>query len=115
MPTLMDNQPQTPSLSHKNSPYQTSLNLRSRPRKSAFRIYKKRERESSKLTPKDSERSEDVPDKTETVSTDSKTLQLALKNLPTGIVFIDYADRARKLWREFNTVIKLLAQVQTDT
>jgi hypothetical protein len=38
-----------------------------------------------------------------------------LKNSPTGMVFIDYTDQARKLWREFNTVLELLAQAQTDT
>jgi hypothetical protein len=73
MPTLMGNQPQTPSLSHANLPYQTSLDLRLRPRKSVFGIWKKKDGGSSKPTPKSSERSEDAQDKTETVSTDSET------------------------------------------
>jgi hypothetical protein len=42
-------------------------------------------------------------------------LRLALKNLPTSTVFIDYADRARKLRRECNLVLEMLARAQTDT
>jgi hypothetical protein len=42
-------------------------------------------------------------------------LRLALENSPTSTVFIDYADRARKLQRECNLVLELLARAQTDT
>jgi hypothetical protein len=73
MPTLIGDQPQTLSSSHANSPYQTFLDLRSRPRRSTFGIEKKKDGGSSKLTPKGSERSEDAQDKTGTVLTNSGT------------------------------------------
>jgi hypothetical protein len=47
--------------------------LRSRPRRNAFEIWKKRDGRSSKPTPKDSERWQDAQGKTETVLTDSGT------------------------------------------
>jgi hypothetical protein len=45
----------------------------------------------------------------------SIALRIVLKNSPTGMVFIDFADRARKLQTEFNMVLEQLAQAQTDT
>jgi hypothetical protein len=45
----------------------------------------------------------------------SISLRIALKNSPTGTVFIDFADRARKLQTEFNMVLGQLARAQTDT
>jgi hypothetical protein len=81
MPTLMDDQPQMPSLLHANSPYQTSLDLISRPRSSMFGIEKKKGRESSKPTLKDSGRLEDALDKTKTMLTNSKTFS-ATQNCP---------------------------------
>jgi hypothetical protein len=71
--TLMGDQPRMPSLSRANLPYQTSLDLRSRPRRNGFGIWKKRDGENSKPTPKSSERSEDAQNKTETALTDSGT------------------------------------------
>jgi hypothetical protein len=35
--------------------------------------------------------------------------------LPTGTVFINFADRARKLQTEFNMVLRQLTQAQTAT
>jgi hypothetical protein len=62
-----------PSLSHANLPYKTSLDLRSRPRRSTSGIEKKKDGGSSKLTLKGSGRSEDTQDKTGTALTDSRT------------------------------------------
>jgi hypothetical protein len=45
----------------------------------------------------------------------SISLWIALENSPTGTVFIDFADRARKLQTEFNMVLGQLARAQTDT
>jgi hypothetical protein len=45
----------------------------------------------------------------------SISLRIALKNLPIGTVFINFADRARKLQTQFNLVLGQLAQAQTDT
>jgi hypothetical protein len=72
-PTLMGNQLQTPSLSHANLPYLTSLNLRSRSRRSTFGIGKKKEKESSKPMPNNSERWEDALDRTKATSTNLET------------------------------------------
>jgi hypothetical protein len=45
----------------------------------------------------------------------SIALRIALENSPTGMVFINFADRARKLQTEFNIVLEQLARAQTDT
>jgi hypothetical protein len=45
----------------------------------------------------------------------SIALRIALENSPTGTVFIDFADRARKLQTEFNMVLEQLARAQTNT
>jgi hypothetical protein len=45
----------------------------------------------------------------------SIALQIVLKNLPTGTVFINFTDRARKLQTEFNMVLEQLAWAQTNT
>jgi hypothetical protein len=38
------------------------------------------------------------------------SLQLALKNLPTSTVFIDFANQAQKLQTEFNQVLEQFTQ-----
>jgi hypothetical protein len=69
----MDNPPQQLSSSHVNLPYLTFLNSRSRPRNSTFRIEKRKEKESSKPTPNDSERLEDALNRTRITLTNSET------------------------------------------